>query len=87
MSPISKGRDDANCNDSLWRSQQAANARTEEWEPQTREEAQQRWKDMQNTPDHLTLLHMYKRAGVEPIKVAKSVSPHMPPPAYLTADN
>ncbi|KAF1851120.1 30S ribosomal protein-like protein S10 [Cucurbitaria berberidis CBS 394.84] len=55
----------------LWKSQQAANERLEAWEPRTREEAQQRWKDMQNTPDHLTLLHMYKRAGVEPIKVAK----------------
>ena len=56
----------------------------DEWEPHTREEAQQRWKDMQTTPDHLTLLHMYKRAGVEPIKVAKSVSLHMPLPIYLT---
>jgi hypothetical protein len=32
---------------------------------------------MQNTPDHLSLLHMYKRAGVEPIKVAKSVIPYL----------
>ncbi|KAH9873015.1 hypothetical protein J1614_005411 [Plenodomus biglobosus] len=54
----------------LWHSQQRLNERPE-WEPQTREEAQQKWKEMQDTPDHLTLLHMYKRAGVEPIKVAK----------------
>lgn len=46
----------------------------EEWEPQTREEAQQKWKDLQDTPDSLTLLKMYKRAGVEPIKIAKYVS-------------
>lgn len=55
----------------LWNSQQKAQERFEQWEPQTREEAQQRWKEMQNTPDHLTLLHTYKRAGVEPIKLAK----------------
>ncbi|KAF2854127.1 30S ribosomal protein-like protein S10 [Plenodomus tracheiphilus IPT5] len=55
----------------LWTSQQRANERLASWEPQTREEAQQKWKEMQDTPDHLTLLHMYKRAGVEPIKVAK----------------
>ncbi|KAI8941032.1 hypothetical protein NX059_002276 [Plenodomus lindquistii] len=55
----------------LWRSQQRANERSKEWEPQTRAEAQEKWKQMQDTPDHLTLLHMYKRAGVEPIKVAK----------------
>ncbi|OAL51285.1 ribosomal protein S10 [Pyrenochaeta sp. DS3sAY3a] len=42
-----------------------------EWEPKTREEAQQRWKEMQNTPDDLTLLQLYKKGGVEPIKVAK----------------
>ncbi|KAH7378500.1 hypothetical protein DE146DRAFT_759043 [Phaeosphaeria sp. MPI-PUGE-AT-0046c] len=55
----------------LWKSQQAAEQRFAEWEPKTREEAQQKWKEMQNTPDHLALLHMYKRAGVEPIKIAK----------------
>jgi hypothetical protein len=60
---------------SLYKSQQEAEQRFKEWEPKTREEAQQKWKEMQDTPDHFTLLHMYKRAGVEPIKVAKSVSP------------
>jgi small subunit ribosomal protein S10 len=59
----------------LFHSQEKAEERFAEWEPKTREEAQQRWKEMQNTPDHLSLLHMYKRAGVEPIKVAKSVKP------------
>jgi hypothetical protein len=41
---------------------------------------------MQNTPDHLTLLHLYKRAGVEPIKLAKSVFVSVPPssPRLLT---
>lgn len=62
----------------LWKSQQAAEQRFAEWEPKTREEAQQKWKELQNTPDHLGLLHMYKRAGVEPIKIAKSVSPTSP---------
>ncbi|KAF2028450.1 30S ribosomal protein-like protein S10 [Setomelanomma holmii] len=55
----------------LWQSQRKAEQAFEEWEPKTREEAQQRWKEAQDTPDHLTLLHLYKRAGVEPIKVAK----------------
>lgn len=67
----------------LWHSQQRANERLAEWEPQTREEAQKKWKEMQDTPDHLTLLHMYKRAGVEPIKVAKErgiTLPNDPPP-------
>jgi small subunit ribosomal protein S10 len=58
----------------LWESQQAAQKRFDEWEPKTREEAQQRWKEMQDTPDHLALLRVYKRAGVEPIKLAKFVS-------------
>ncbi|KAL5119129.1 mitochondrial 37S ribosomal protein rsm10 [Pleosporales sp. CAS-2024a] len=55
----------------LLQSQQEAEKRFQEREPKTREEAQQMWKEMQNTPDHLTLLEVYKRAGVEPIKVAK----------------
>ena len=63
---------------SLYHSQREAEKRFEAWEPKTREEAQQRWKEMQSTPDHLTLLHMYKRAGVEPIKLAKYVSPPIP---------
>lgn len=66
----SAGADDT---PSLRKSQDASEAEQEEWEPKTREEAQQLWKKMQSTPDHLGLLHIYKRAGVEPIKVAKSV--------------
>ncbi|KAF1940912.1 hypothetical protein EJ02DRAFT_405503 [Clathrospora elynae] len=50
---------------------QAANERMEEWEPKTREEAQERWKELQNSPDHLGLLRIYKRSGVEIIKLAK----------------
>ncbi|KAL6704656.1 mitochondrial 37S ribosomal protein rsm10 [Coniothyrium glycines] len=56
---------------SLWKSEQAAKKRWEEWEPRTREDAERKWKELQNTPDHFSLLHMYKRAGVEPIKLAK----------------
>ena len=59
----------------LWKSQQAAEKRFEEWEPKTRSEAEQRWKEMQSKPDHLTLLQMYKKAGIEPIKLAKCVAP------------
>ncbi|KAI4684140.1 hypothetical protein J4E81_009019 [Alternaria sp. BMP 2799] len=55
----------------LYASQQKVNQRQEEWEPKTREEAAQRWKELQNTPDHLGLLKVYKRAGLEPIKLAK----------------
>ncbi|KAF2631328.1 hypothetical protein BU25DRAFT_361438 [Macroventuria anomochaeta] len=55
----------------LWNSQKKAAKRAAKWEPKTREEAQQKWKAMQSTPDDLTLLRAYKRAGVEPIKIAK----------------
>lgn len=55
---------------SLWKSQQDVAKQLEEWEPRTRQEAQQKWKELQETPDHFSLLHMYKRAGVEPIKLA-----------------
>jgi small subunit ribosomal protein S10 len=54
-----------------------AQAGSAEWEPKTREEAQQKWKELQNTPDHLTLLSIYKGIGVKPIKTAKSVSLYM----------
>lgn len=53
-----------------------------EWEPKTREEAQQRLKELQDTPDHFTLLHMYKRAGLEPIKAAKYVLCHPCPTTF-----
>ncbi|KNG52568.1 30s ribosomal protein s10 protein [Stemphylium lycopersici] len=55
----------------LYASQQKVNKRQQEREPKTREEAQRQWKELQNTPDHLGLLKVYKRAGVEPIKAAK----------------
>lgn len=58
----------------LWESQQIEEERWTEWEPRTREEAKQRWKELQDSHDHHTLLHMYKRKGVEPLKVAKYVS-------------
>ncbi|KAF1915706.1 hypothetical protein BDU57DRAFT_577544 [Ampelomyces quisqualis] len=55
----------------LYKSQQEVEERWQKNEPKTREEAQRRWKEMQNTPDHLTLLNMYKAKGVEPIQLAK----------------
>lgn len=55
----------------LWNSQKKAAKRAAKWEPKTREEAQQKWKELQSGPDDLTLLRTYKRAGVEPIKLAK----------------
>ncbi|KAE8851044.1 hypothetical protein HRS9122_01331 [Pyrenophora teres f. teres] len=58
----------------LYASQQKVNKRQQKFEPQTRKEAERRWKELQNTPDHLGLL-LYKRAGIEPIKLAKN-PPH-----------
>jgi small subunit ribosomal protein S10 len=55
----------------LWNSQKKAQKATAKREPKTREEAQKLWKQMQSTPDDLTLLRMYKRGGVEPIQLAK----------------
>ncbi|KAF9695096.1 hypothetical protein EKO04_007099 [Ascochyta lentis] len=55
----------------LWNSQKKADKRAAKWEPKTREEAQQKWQEAQSRPDDLTLLRIYKRAGVEPIKLAK----------------
>ncbi|KAF2107505.1 30S ribosomal protein S10, mitochondrial precursor [Lophiotrema nucula] len=52
-------------------SQQKAEERAERQEPQTAKEARKQWQALQKTPDHNTLLQMYKRAGVEPIKLAK----------------
>jgi small subunit ribosomal protein S10 len=57
----------------LWNSQKKAQKATAKREPKTREEAQKLWKQMQSTPDDLTLLRMYKRGGVEPIQLAKCV--------------
>ncbi|KAE8842007.1 hypothetical protein HRS9139_01304 [Pyrenophora teres f. teres] len=61
----------------LYASQQKVNKRQQKFEPQTRKEAERRWKELQNTPDHLGLLKLYKRAGIEPIKLAKKR--HNPP--------
>lgn len=70
----------------MWRSQQDAAERRAEWEPKTREEAQKLWKSMQDTPDHLTLLDMYKSVGVQPIKLAKFVLPlHISLPMLIVA--
>ncbi|RMZ70902.1 30s ribosomal s10 [Pyrenophora seminiperda CCB06] len=55
----------------LYASQQKVNKQQQNFEPKTREEAQRRWKELQNTPDHLGLLKIYKRAGIEPIKLAE----------------
>ncbi|KAF2866611.1 30S ribosomal protein-like protein S10 [Massariosphaeria phaeospora] len=55
----------------LYKSQQEADKRYKKWKPTTREESERKWAEMQTTPDHMTMLHMYKRAGVEPIKLAK----------------
>lgn len=63
----------SNKDSSLYTSQQKVNKRQQQREPKTREEAQRQWKELQNTPDHLGLLKVYKRAGVEPIKLAKYV--------------
>lgn len=54
----------------LWKSQQDVQKKLDDWEPRTREEAQRKWKELQNTPDHFNLLQLYKSAGVEPIKLA-----------------
>lgn len=72
------GSEDSNEDYSLYTSQQKVNKRQQQREPKTREEAQRQWKELQNTPDHLGLLKVYKRAGVEPIKLAKYV-PATPP--------
>lgn len=35
----------------------------------------QKWKELQSAPDDLTMLGAYKRAGVEPIELAKYILP------------
>jgi len=67
----------------LYKSQQEAEKRQKKWEPKTQAEATEKLKAMQQTPDHHTMLSMYKQAGVEPIKVAKYVPPHG---TYITVD-
>lgn len=48
-----------------------AQKRDERREPRTQKESEAMWKKLQDSPDHMELLHIYKRAGVEPIKLAK----------------
>ncbi|KAF2474067.1 30S ribosomal protein-like protein S10 [Lindgomyces ingoldianus] len=69
----------------LWRSMQEVTKKQKEWEPLTQEDAKRKWKKMRNSPDHLTLLHMYKHQGIEAIKLAKERGIELPggekPPA------
>lgn len=67
----------------LMKSQKEAEERFAQWEPKDRADADRKWKEMQDTPDHLTLLQMYKREGIEPIKLAKYVS-YMPLKSMLS---
>ncbi|KAH6622473.1 hypothetical protein C7974DRAFT_398359 [Boeremia exigua] len=55
----------------LFNSQKKAAKRAAKWEPKTREEAQQKWKELQSAPDDLTLLRVFKRSGIEPLKLAE----------------
>lgn len=43
----------------------------EQWVPKTPEDWKKKWAELQDTPDHYSLLSMYKGQGVEPIKLAK----------------
>lgn len=56
---------------SMYKSQRAAERKFAAWEPKTSAEAAARWKELQSSPDDLSMLQMYKRAGIEPIKLAK----------------
>jgi len=57
----------------LLESQQKALERSSKWEPKTREAAKVKWKKLQNSPDHLSLLEMYRKEGLEVLKLAKYV--------------
>ena len=57
----------------LRNSEKKAAKKFENWIPKTKEEAQRKWKKMQQTPDDTTLLEMFKREGIEPLKVGKYV--------------
>jgi hypothetical protein len=57
----------------LYKSQQKVQRQFQKWEPKTAEEAKKRWAEAKDTQDHKTLLQIYKRAGVEPIKLAKYI--------------
>ncbi|KAF2012667.1 ribosomal protein S10 [Aaosphaeria arxii CBS 175.79] len=62
----------------LWKSHQLAERRSKKREPKSKEESEKRWKELQDSPDHNTLLHAYKRAGIEPIKLAKKMGIELP---------
>jgi small subunit ribosomal protein S10 len=66
---------EANVGNRLYNSKKEAEIKAKRMEPTTVEEAKRVFEEMKRTPDHHTMLHMYKRAGVEPIKLAKYVSP------------
>ncbi|KAF2679017.1 hypothetical protein K458DRAFT_122366 [Lentithecium fluviatile CBS 122367] len=56
----------------LLESQKKLSKKSAEWEPKDREEANRKWKKLQqDAPDHLTLLDMYRKEGLEIIKLAK----------------
>ncbi|KAF2750293.1 hypothetical protein M011DRAFT_456199 [Sporormia fimetaria CBS 119925] len=58
----------------LYKSTKKAQKEAEEREPKTAAEARKQWESFQATPDHTSLLEMYKRVGIEPIKLAKYAS-------------
>jgi small subunit ribosomal protein S10 len=62
---------EANVGNRLYNSKKEAEIKAKRMEPTTVEEAKRVFEEMKRTPDHHTMLHMYKRAGVEPIKLAK----------------
>ncbi|KAF2715188.1 30S ribosomal protein-like protein S10 [Pleomassaria siparia CBS 279.74] len=56
---------------SLYKSQLASEKRQKAWTPKTQAEAKEKWKELQDSPSHYNLLSMYKKADVQPIKLAK----------------
>ncbi|ORY00311.1 hypothetical protein BCR34DRAFT_575924 [Clohesyomyces aquaticus] len=62
----------------VWRSMQGLKERQDEWEPKTKAEAEKKWEEMRKTPDHHTMLHMYKHQGIEVYKLAKERGVEIP---------
>lgn len=62
----------------LWKAQEQANKRMEEWMPKTQQEAKELWAKLKEEPDHFTMLSMYKTGGIEPIKLAKERDIELP---------
>jgi hypothetical protein len=71
----------------LLKSQEAALKKANKWEPKTREEAKSKWKKLQNSPDHLSLLEMYRKEGLEVLKLAKYALPIPTTMAYRRCVN